>query len=474
MYRIPAPASLRVPHAWIAPPVDPRVQCPEASPQAEHPGAGPNAAPAIDPHAGGDASGPLPGVRRRGDPNLAPRCGAKARTTGCACRAPAMANGRCRMHGGKSTGPRTAEGFSRLAAARTTHGKSCAAKRAQQRYVADADRALAAAGRRGAAAGLSDVRPGGAAVVGAGGTREAGGARRRRGKPKSPTGRHAPFFRRTTGRRATRRRVRAGAGARRGRGRRGGRRRSGRRRGRSARRRRRGGRGSNGRGWSGGWCWRRGGRSGRKTPGRDPMHQRAAGVGRVVPRKAHTPLDGAGMGVEASGVKLRGTEAAAGSGMVKIATAPHAPLDGAGRSAVMRTGHGTVGDAGMAAGGVGGAAGGATGAGQGRQGFRSAREERHATYDKAVAAGWAEGTAVRRHRSQQRGVRRRRRRRVGGGHRGLGGGAGGEGGDGGGGGAGRARVRQGAVDVNTTGCRPRQRGPAAVVGWCRGPYRSRP
>lgn len=32
------------------------------------------------------------------------RCGAHARTTGKPCRAPAMANGRCRMHGGKSTG----------------------------------------------------------------------------------------------------------------------------------------------------------------------------------------------------------------------------------------------------------------------------------------------------------------------------------------------------------------------------------
>ena len=35
---------------------------------------------------------------------LAPRCGAYARTTGKPCQSPAMANGRCRMHGGKSTG----------------------------------------------------------------------------------------------------------------------------------------------------------------------------------------------------------------------------------------------------------------------------------------------------------------------------------------------------------------------------------
>lgn len=32
-----------------------------------------------------------------------PRCGAKTRK-GTSCQAPAMANGRCRMHGGKSTG----------------------------------------------------------------------------------------------------------------------------------------------------------------------------------------------------------------------------------------------------------------------------------------------------------------------------------------------------------------------------------
>lgn len=33
-----------------------------------------------------------------------PRCGAHCRTTGEPCRNPAMKNGRCRMHGGKSTG----------------------------------------------------------------------------------------------------------------------------------------------------------------------------------------------------------------------------------------------------------------------------------------------------------------------------------------------------------------------------------
>jgi hypothetical protein len=40
---------------------------------------------------------------------LHPRCGAHARTTGEPCKAPAMANGRCRMHGGMSPGGPTGE-----------------------------------------------------------------------------------------------------------------------------------------------------------------------------------------------------------------------------------------------------------------------------------------------------------------------------------------------------------------------------
>ena len=50
-----------------------------------------------------------------------PRCGARTRRGG-RCEAPAMPNGRCRMHGGKSTGPRTPEGLERLRAARTKTG----------------------------------------------------------------------------------------------------------------------------------------------------------------------------------------------------------------------------------------------------------------------------------------------------------------------------------------------------------------
>ena len=49
------------------------------------------------------------------------RCGARTRT-GRACQGPAMRNGRCRMHGGRSTGPTSPEGLARIIAARTVHG----------------------------------------------------------------------------------------------------------------------------------------------------------------------------------------------------------------------------------------------------------------------------------------------------------------------------------------------------------------
>src|SRR5262249_47009557 len=50
--------------------------------------------------------------------NAAPRCGARSKRTGKPCRAAAMPNGRCKLHGGKSTGPRTPEGLERSRRAR--------------------------------------------------------------------------------------------------------------------------------------------------------------------------------------------------------------------------------------------------------------------------------------------------------------------------------------------------------------------
>jgi len=95
-------------------------------------------------------TGPLRNGNPRGNPNLAPRCGAKTRG-GCACRSPAMSNGRCRMHGGASTGARTEAGLGRVRAARTTHGgysaESQAAMRRCAAFMAET-RALLAAVRR--------------------------------------------------------------------------------------------------------------------------------------------------------------------------------------------------------------------------------------------------------------------------------------------------------------------------------------
>src|SRR5262249_11746749 len=54
--------------------------------------------------------------------NAAPRCGARSKRTGKPCRAAAMPNGRCKVHGGKSTGPRMPEGLERSRRANWKHG----------------------------------------------------------------------------------------------------------------------------------------------------------------------------------------------------------------------------------------------------------------------------------------------------------------------------------------------------------------
>lgn len=75
-----------------------------------------------------------------------PRCQARTRA-GTPCRSPAMPNGRCRMHGGAATGPRTAEGVVRIRRARTVHGlygramremrQACAVLRAEAKRWAE-------------------------------------------------------------------------------------------------------------------------------------------------------------------------------------------------------------------------------------------------------------------------------------------------------------------------------------------------
>jgi hypothetical protein len=78
--------------------------------------------------------GRLRNANPSGDFSKAARCGAKTRRcTPCQC--PAMANGRCRLHGGLSTGPKTAEGIERIRRAVTKHGRYSHAAKAERQYV---------------------------------------------------------------------------------------------------------------------------------------------------------------------------------------------------------------------------------------------------------------------------------------------------------------------------------------------------
>lgn len=70
----------------------------------------------------------------QGNPMNAPRCGAKTRC-GAPCKTPAMTNGRCRMHGGKSTGPRTPEGLERSRKANFKHGFYSAELLAERKFI---------------------------------------------------------------------------------------------------------------------------------------------------------------------------------------------------------------------------------------------------------------------------------------------------------------------------------------------------
>src|ERR1035437_3450907 len=67
-----------------------------------------------------------------GDFAKAARCGAKNRR-GTPCMCPAMPNGRCRLHGGLSTGPKTLAGIERIRKAVTKHGRYSAQATAERR-----------------------------------------------------------------------------------------------------------------------------------------------------------------------------------------------------------------------------------------------------------------------------------------------------------------------------------------------------
>ena len=64
------------------------------------------------------------------------KCEARTRR-GTLCQRPGnKINGRCKLHGGRSTGPRTAEGIARLAASKTTYGRTTKAERAKAKHRA--------------------------------------------------------------------------------------------------------------------------------------------------------------------------------------------------------------------------------------------------------------------------------------------------------------------------------------------------
>jgi hypothetical protein len=69
-----------------------------------------------------------------GDLGKVARCGAKTRR-GTSCGCPAMPNGRCRLHGGLSTGPKTAEGIERIRLAVTKHGRYSQAAKSERRSL---------------------------------------------------------------------------------------------------------------------------------------------------------------------------------------------------------------------------------------------------------------------------------------------------------------------------------------------------
>src|SRR6202521_1983186 len=78
------------------------------------------------------------GTLRNGNPSgdfaKAPRCGAKNRR-GTSCQCPAMPNGRCRLHGGLSSGAKTAEGMERIRRAVIRLGRYSTAAQAERRYI---------------------------------------------------------------------------------------------------------------------------------------------------------------------------------------------------------------------------------------------------------------------------------------------------------------------------------------------------
>ena len=70
------------------------------------------------------------------------RCEARTRR-GTTCQRPArLPVGRCKLHGGASTGPRTKDGLARLTEAKIKHGRFTKEKRAEARRFAEQGRQM--------------------------------------------------------------------------------------------------------------------------------------------------------------------------------------------------------------------------------------------------------------------------------------------------------------------------------------------
>ena len=72
------------------------------------------------------------------------RCEAQTRS-GTLCQRPGTKrNGRCKLHGGRSSGPMTEAGLARLAASKITHGRFIKAKREKAKLRAKVGRQISA------------------------------------------------------------------------------------------------------------------------------------------------------------------------------------------------------------------------------------------------------------------------------------------------------------------------------------------
>lgn len=85
------------------------------------------------------------GVQTRFGPDWpGQRCGAKTRAGAPCKRAAISGKGRCPLHGGRSTGPRTEAGRAKIAALHTKHGRLTKEKRAEAKRRAAEGRRIRA------------------------------------------------------------------------------------------------------------------------------------------------------------------------------------------------------------------------------------------------------------------------------------------------------------------------------------------